>query len=74
MSDSWSAEEVLNCRRNVFYLTFQIIEAIHDLAGHPTADEMFDWLEAPLVQDFALKLILTLVVNNCSVCNVSNCQ
>ena len=67
----WTAEEVLASRRNIFCITYNILKAIHELGGHPNTEEMFLWLESPLIQDFALKLLLLLVVNNCTICNNS---
>ena len=63
--------ENYNLRRNVFWLSYNILKSIHQLAGHPTVEDMQQNLESPMLSMFGFRILLVLVVQNCPVCRQS---
>ena len=63
-----SESDFINFARNLWWVTFKLLQALHIVFNHLSHEEMSNNFEAVFLSDIGLDIMLHLVIQNCDEC------
>lgn len=63
-----SQSDFVNFARNLWWLSFELLKALHRVLGHASHEEMSNNFEAVFLSEMGFDVMLQLVIQDCEVC------